>query len=135
MLTAISAAHAGAFKLQDPRAPNEVSEVTRLYIDGKLVAFIRLQDDLNSFEKIIPITDQPVSHRYALCGEMTVIDHNGARIIHHVDSEGLLLHPDGHVIIAAADDDLGDFYLIDSTEPEATRHHKGKAGVCSGPVS
>ncbi|XAO71912.1 MAG: hypothetical protein AAYR33_02990 [Acetobacteraceae bacterium] len=66
---------------------------------------------------------------------MIVIDETGARVVHHVESEGILLRPDGHVIIAAADDDLGDFFLIDASEPGATRHEKGKAGICSGPTS
>ncbi|UYH51781.1 hypothetical protein N5W20_02645 [Candidatus Kirkpatrickella diaphorinae] len=135
MLTATSAAQAGAFKLQDPRAPNEISETTRLYIDGRLAAVIHLHDGLDSYEKIIPVKDAPRAHHYALCGEMTVIDETGARVVHHVESEGILLRPDGHVIIAAADDDLGDFFLMDASEPGATRHKKGKAGICSGPIS
>lgn len=135
MLIATSAAKADAFKLQDPRAPNEISETTRLYIDGRLAAIIHLHDGRDSYEKIIRVKDAPRAHQYALCGEMIVIDNQGARVVHHVESEGTLLRPDGHVIIAAADDYLEDFYLMDASEPGATRHEKGKAKICSAPIS
>lgn len=132
---ASSAAQAGTFRLVDPRGPNEISEVTRLYIDGKLAAVIKLDENSESVEKLIATSDARIAHRYTLCGEMTVMNHEGKAEFHRIDSEGILRRPDGHVIMAAADTDLGDFYLVDTSEPGASLHHKGRAGTCSGPVS
>lgn len=67
-----SYAYAGEFTVTDGKADAEISEVSRIYLDGKLVSVIRL-DDKNQ-EKTVKVTTPMgrLDHSYTLCGEITI---------------------------------------------------------------
>ena len=130
-----SFALAESFTVTDDRAPIEVSEVSRLYIDGTLAATFRLDDKTPSLTKKIEIPLGRVKHSYALCGQITVINAEGRAETHQVSSQGTLTHPENHHLLALGDEDSTDFFLRDPNDPEVARHHPGHAEICVSPVS
>ncbi|BAT19445.1 hypothetical protein AA0311_2702 [Asaia bogorensis NBRC 16594] len=126
---------AESFTVTDDRAPIEVSEVSRLYIDGSLAATFRLDDKTPSLTKTIEIPLGRVNHDYALCGQITVINAEGRSETHQVSSQGTLHHPEGHHLLALGDENFTDFFLREPNDPEIARHHPGHADICASPVS
>ncbi|NVN05994.1 hypothetical protein HW509_10370 [Asaia spathodeae] len=126
---------AESFTVTDDRAPIEVSEISRLYIDGTLAATFRLDDKTPSLTKKIEIPLGRVNHSYALCGQITVINAEGRSETHQVSSEGTLTHPEGHHLVALGDEGFTDFFLRDPSDPSVARHHPGHAEICASPVS
>jgi len=140
LLVAITAAtwtsaRAGTFTVIDDRAADEVSEVSRLYIDGNLAATFRLGPDVATVTKRVITPDGRVNHDYALCGHITIINAHGRQETHEVSSAGTLHQPDGRVFEALGASDFTDFYLRDMTDPTAEEHHAGRAPVCAAPIT
>jgi hypothetical protein len=133
------AADAATFTVLDQKAPEEYSETTRLYIDGTLVATVRLDDATTqaSIPVSVPDTAGPHGreHEYALCGEITFRNDAGAREIHEVSGQGLLPDPDGRAFDALGARDFTLFYLADPGDPQAVRIHPGHSAFCQAPVS
>ncbi|GBR11238.1 hypothetical protein [Asaia spathodeae] len=126
---------AESFTVTDDRAPIEVSEISRLYIDGTLAATFRLDDKTPSLTKKIEIPLGRVNHSYALCGQITVINAEGRSETHQVSSEGTLTHPEGHHLVALGDEGFTDFFLRDPSDPNVARHHPGHAEICASPIT
>ncbi|MFC0501349.1 hypothetical protein [Asaia krungthepensis] len=126
---------AESFTVTDDRAPIEISEVSRLYIDGTLAATFRLDDKTPSLTKTIEIPLGRINHHYALCGQITVINPEGRAETHQVSSEGTLNRPEGHHLLALGDEGFTDFFLRDPNDPEIAKHHPGHAEICASPVS
>lgn len=119
----------GSFTVHDGRAPNEVSESSRLYINGQLAATFHL-DLAHADDTItIPIPLGRVDLPYTLCGTITVIK-NGQAETHAVSGEGILHNPDNHYYEAVGSEEFKDFFLMDENDPAATDHHNGSSSRC-----
>jgi len=128
-----STAHAGSFTIVDDRAPMEISEVTRVYIDGSLAASFTLDRNTPSVSRTVSTPNGRLNHDYALCGEITIETSDGKRETRDVSSEGTLQNPDGHTLQAIGAQDFTDFYLTDQDDPSVAHHYKGRSGVCLSP--
>nr|WP_246091442.1 hypothetical protein [Swingsia samuiensis] len=122
------------FTVIDERASEEVSEVSRLYVNGNLVATFHL--DLNKSREVkeIPLPAGRSDVDYALCGEIT-ITRNGHTETHEVSSAGQLHHPEGHVLDAVGSRNFTDFFLMDYNDSAVATHRQGRAAVCATPSS
>ena len=139
LLAPLLAARAATFTVLDQKAPEELSETTRLYIDGILIASVRL--DATNTQANIPVTVPDAAgahgreHDYALCGEITFRNSSGAREIHEVSGQGTLPDADGRAFDALGARDFTLFYLADPTDPQAVQIHPGHSAFCQAPVS
>jgi hypothetical protein len=130
---------AAEFVVLDQKAPEELSETTRLYVDGSLVATVRL--DGNTSEARIPVLVPDAggpsghTHDYALCGEIVFRNRAGAREIHQVSGQGILSNPTGHTFLALGARDFTQFYLADPNDPAAAQSRFGRSPFCQTPVS
>lgn len=126
---------AGDFTVTDGKASAEISEVSRIYIDGTLAATIRLND--KTPEKTIHVTTPAgrLEHTYTLCGEITIRTPEGRVETHEVNSDGTLHNPDHHHFYALGSDNFTEFFLQDPDDPDAAEHHPGQSSVCATPVS
>nr|WP_243429725.1 hypothetical protein [Acetobacter sacchari] len=127
----LSAAWAGEFHVVDGRAEAEISEESRLYVDGALVATFVIDADHPNVSAKITTPAGRTEHNYALCGEITIRRPDGKTETHAVDSVGHLHNPDGRVFEALGANDFTDFYLADPNDPDAADHTRGKANACS----
>ncbi|MCI1242408.1 MAG: hypothetical protein LKI99_00825 [Acetobacter fabarum] len=126
---------AGEFTVTDEKADMEISEVSRIYLDGKLVSEFRL-DDATRYKTVrIPTPLGRVDHTYTLCGEITIRTADGRAETHEVSSSGLLHNPDGHHFDALGSDGFKDFFLVDPQAPQAAERLPGRGEVCSAPIS
>ncbi|GEN62368.1 hypothetical protein [Acetobacter oeni] len=121
---------AGQFVVVDEKAPQEISEVSRLYVDGELVATFVLNGDTTRKVETIPTQAGRVEHTYALCGEITIRAPEGRTETHNVSSAGVLHNPDGHIFQALGTANFTDFYLIDPENPDVAQHHPGHGDAC-----
>ena len=130
-------ARAAEFTVLDERAPQETSEITRLYVDGALIASFEL--DHTSTGKRVPVrvsdTNTGPAHDYALCGEITFRAADGSIQVHRVSGQGTLPAPDGHVFLALGSNDFTRFFLADPTDPTAVQPRFGPSPLCEGPIS
>ena len=139
LLAAASPASAARFVVLDQKAPEELAEVTRLYIDGTLVATVTL--DATTTEARIPVSVPDNAghgghaHDYALCGQITFRNGIGGREIHEVSGQGELPDPDGRNFDALGARDFTLFYLADPTDRDAVRIQPGHSPFCQAPVS
>lgn len=135
LILTVSAARAGDFTVTDDRAPSEVSETSRLYIDGNLAATFKLDQNISTLTRHIQTPVGRVNHDYALCGEITVVNADGKQETHQVSSEGILHHPDGHALEALGAEDFTEFFLRDPDDPSIAEHRRGRAQICVAPIS
>lgn len=132
-------ARAAQFTVLDQKAPAELSEITRLYVDGGLVATVRL--DASTRAVTIPVTvpdsggPDGRQHDYVLCGEITFRDSHGATSVHEVSGAGLLHDPDGRRLEALGADDFTLFYLADAADPSEVTIGSGGSSVCQQAIS
>ncbi|MCQ8240669.1 hypothetical protein [Rhizosaccharibacter radicis] len=140
--TFATSALAASFTVRDGRADEEISETTRLYLDGNLVATFKLGPDSGEESRVVTLPDGPSSgagahrtHDYALCGEITVRNRSGMPEIHEVSSEGRLHDPGGRVLVALGARDFTTFFLADPDDPAAVEVSAGRSAVCQAPVS
>ncbi|WP_419728707.1 hypothetical protein [Lichenicola sp.] len=130
------AALATDFTVVDGRAAEEISETSRLYIDGNLVGTFRLDDRTTEIRMPITLPDGPrIAHDYVLCGEITIRNRAGAPEIHEVSGEGVLRDPRGRVFVALGARDFTLFYLADPSDPAAVETQPGHSMFCQAPVS
>lgn len=134
-LPGAASALAGEFTVTDGKAAAEISEISRIYIDGVLAATIRLDD--HTPEKTIRVTTPAgrIEHTYTLCGEITIRTPEGRVETHEVNSDGTLHNPDGHHFYALGSDNFTEFFLQDPDDLDAAEHHPGQSNVCATPVS
>ncbi|AQS84972.1 MAG: hypothetical protein ABF876_05010 [Acetobacter aceti] len=123
-------AWAAQFVVEDGKATQEVSETSRLYIDGDLVATMVLDEKTPQRRAVITVPDKP-SYTYALCGEIVVRNAEGKTETHLVTSQGTLHDPNGHVFQAMGAENFTDFYLIDPSSPTTAEHEPGRKGACT----
>ncbi|MFT8418034.1 MAG: hypothetical protein ABF636_04275 [Acetobacter sp.] len=128
-------AMAGEFTVTDEKADMEISEVSRIYLDGKLASVFRLDDSLRHKTVRIPTPQGRLDHTYTLCGEITIRTVDGRVETHEVSSSGILHNPDGHHFEALGSDGFTDFFLVDSQDPDAAERVPGRGEVCSTPIS
>jgi hypothetical protein len=130
---------AADFVVLDQKAAEELGEITRLYIDGRLIATIRL--DAATTEVRVPVSapdakGAPVPlHDYTLCGEIAFRNREGAREVHLVSGQGVLPDPAGRQFLAVGARDFTQFYLVDPTDPAAVRMQSSDPAFCQTPVS
>ncbi len=139
LLVLASAGRAADFVVLDQKATEELSETTRLYVDGTLVATVHL--DQATTEARIPVSvpdgSRPANraHDYALCGEIAFRNRDGNREVHQVSGQGVLTDPDGRTFLALGARDFTQFYLADPTDPSAVQTRYGRSPFCQTPVS
>lgn len=132
----VTPAFAGSFKVEDGCSSEEVSEVSRLYVDEHLVATFTLDHDHTSQTAHIETAMGRTNHSYALCGEITIRRHGGTGVeIHQVSGEGVLHDPDGHHLVALGARNFTEFYLADPDDPEVVERHPGHSSLCTPPTS
>lgn len=83
-------AHAGEFSVTDEKADTEISEVSRIYLDGQLVSTIKLNDMNRAKTVRVPTPTGRTEHSYTLCGEITIRTPEGRVETHEVSSDGVL---------------------------------------------
>jgi hypothetical protein len=142
MLMHPAVASAISFTVTDGRAAEEISETTRLYVDGNLVATFRLDDHTPELTHTIELPDGPAaaaganrSHDYALCGDITIRGRAGSPEIHEVSSQGRLVSPGGRRFVALGARDFTTFFLADPNDPAAVQIDAGRSTVCQAPTS
>ena len=129
-------ARATDFVVVDGRAAEEISETSRLYIDGNLVGTFRLDDRTTEIRMPITVPDGPrIAHDYVLCGEITIRNPAGAAEIHEVSGQGVLRDPQGRVFVALGARDFTLFYLAAPRDPAAVETQPGHSMFCQAPVS
>lgn len=128
-------AFAGTFTITDGKADTEISEVSRVYIDGKLAATFKLDDSTR--EKTVKISTPVgrIDHSYTLCGEITIRTPEGRVETHEVSNDGTLHHPDNRHLFALGSNNFTEFYLLDPEDPSIAEHYPTHSNVCSMPVS
>jgi len=124
-----------SFQVVDETDPQEVSEDTVLFIDGKQVAHFKL--DHNHDKSMVSVNLPAADHYdYALCGRITVLLPDGRPEQRIIDGGATLKHPDGILYRALAAEDFTIFYLADARadppNPPYDAHH---TDACSLPVS
>lgn len=126
---------AGEFTVTDEKSDMEISEVSRIYMDGKLASVFKL-DDATRHKTVRIVTPQGrLDHIYTLCGEITIRTTDGRVETHEVSSSGILHNPDGHHFDALGSDGFKDFFLLDQQAPEASERIPGRGEACSAPIS
>lgn len=128
-------AFAGEFSVTDEKADTEISEVSRIYLDGQLVSTIRLNDANRAQTVRVPTPAGRKEHSYTLCGEITIRTPEGRVETHEVSSDGVLHNPDGHRFYALGSNGFTDFYLLDPDSPETAEHRPGLSDACAAPIS
>ncbi|CUW47035.1 hypothetical protein [Novacetimonas hansenii] len=126
---------AGTFDVTDGCASDEISEVSRLYIDERLVATFQL--DPRHPERTVNV-ETPVgrvNHSYALCGEITIRLPSGKAETHEVSGEGVLHAPNGHHLVALGAKNFTEFYLDDPDDSTVVEHYPGRSSLCAAPTS
>lgn len=119
----------GSFTVHDGRAPDEISESSRLYLNGQLAATFHLDLAHANDTATIPLPLGRVDIPYNLCGTITVMQ-NGHAETRSVSGEGVLHSPDGHYYEAVGSETFKDFFLIDEDDPSAAEHHNGPSSRC-----
>ena len=134
-----SAGRAADFVVLDQKASEELSETTRLYVDGSLVATVHLDRTVSEARIPVSVPDgsKPAgkAHDYALCGEIAFRNRDGNREVHQVSGQGVLTDPAGRTFLALGARDFTQFYLADPTDPSAVQTRYGRSPFCQTPVS
>jgi hypothetical protein len=131
---------AASFDVHDNRAAREIAEATELYIDGKMVALLRLDDHQRQVSLVVTVPGHRdehgrEEHSYVLCGTITVRNAQGIPEIHEVNASGMLHDPDGHRFEALGAEDFTMFYLSDPMDPDAADSVPQRSGLCRAPIS
>ena len=124
-----------SFQVVDETDPQEVSEDTVLFIDGKQVAHFKLdhQHDKSVAEVTLPAAEH---YDYALCGRITILRPDGSSEQRIIDGGATLKKPEGILFRALAAEDFTIFYLADSrAEPPNPPYDAHHTDACSLPVS
>lgn len=124
-----------SFQVLDEKDPQEISENTVIFIEGRQVAHFTLDKEHPAIiaDITLPLAGQ---YDYALCGRITVAEPDGRQEEKVVDGGGTLKDVDGRLYRALAANDFSIFYLADAAKeqtelPKDVRH----SNACSLPVS
>jgi hypothetical protein len=124
-----------SFQVVDETDPQEISEDTVIFIDGKLMAHFILDRDHTA---IVADINLPAAghYDYALCGRITIALPDGRQEQKIVDGGATLTDVNGKLFRALAAGDFTIFYLADAKQetmepPKDARH----TNACSLPVS
>jgi hypothetical protein len=133
--TAVPFAGGVHFQVEDETDPQEVSEDTVIFLNGRLVAHFKL-DRAHNYSVADITAPAKGPYEYALCGRITVALPDGQQEQRVVDGGAVLTVVDGHVFRALAANDFSMFYLADRNAnpplpPPDARH----TDACSLPVS
>lgn len=138
-LRAAPPAHAveeGHFTVTDELAPDEVSENTDIYLDGRLLAHIHLDARTPSGAVAGQAPDPAGAHDYALCGDITVRNAAGHAETHEVNASGRLSDIDDRHFQALGAADFTFFYLADPAPDRVpTVPSRNGSPLCHPPVS
>ncbi len=118
----------------DERAPDEISEVSRLYLNGQLAATFKLNLNHNTEQATIPLPLGRMSIPYTLCGTITIMQ-NGHIETRSVSGEGILHNPNGHIYEAVSSEEFKKFFLINENDPDATEQKNGRPAICATATS
>lgn len=126
----------GHFTVTDELAPDEVSENTDIYLDGRLLAHIHLDGKTPADAVAGQAPDPAGSHEYALCGDITVRRGPGGVETHEVNASGKLSDLDDRHYQALGAADFTFFYLADPAPGRApTVPSRNRSPLCHPPVS
>ncbi len=123
------------FQVLDETAPQEISEDTVIFIDGRQVAHFVLDRTRTSAiaDVTIPAAAQ---YDYALCGRITIARPDGQQEQRVVDGGATLKNVNNRLFLALEAGDFTIYYLadakIDPQDPPKDVHH---TNACSLPVS
>lgn len=135
LASASQLALAGTFTVVDGRADNEISEISRLYVDEQLAATIRLDASAPQRAVHVETAAGRINHTYALCGEITIRTPDGRTETHEVNGGGILHHPEGRTLNALGTRNFTEFYLADPDDPSVVERQPGRSEICSVPTS
>jgi hypothetical protein len=133
-----SPALAAQWVIEDGLAPDQVSEVTEIFIDGTSVGRFDLTLASPTGRIVVELPDVPATGwvGYVLCGRTTVRLADGSLAGHVVDDSGAIENPDGRRFFAYTDHYAAFFLLEEAAEgrvPARVRTHLGAR--CPAPVS
>ena len=124
------------FTITDQLAPQEVSENTEFYLDGRLLGQLHLDGKTRAQVIDASVGDGADRHQYALCGEITVARPDGRTETHEVNSVGYISDVDGRDFQALGASDFTFFYLMDETPGRALPMPvHDRSALCHPPVS
>ncbi len=127
---------ANEFTITDQLAQQEVSENTEIYLDGKLLGQLHLDDKTRVRVIDASVVDPADRHQYALCGEITVRRPDGRTETHEVNSVGYISDVEGRDFQALGASDFTFFYLGDETPGRALPMPvRGRSALCHPPIS
>ena len=136
MVATAARAAGDRFTITDQLAPQEISETTEIYLDGKLLGRLHLDDKTRARVIDASVADPDDRHQYALCGEITVRKADGRSETHEVNSVGYISDVSGRDFQALGASDFTFFYLMDETPGRALPLPlHGRSALCHPPVS
>ncbi|WP_206338652.1 hypothetical protein [Formicincola oecophyllae] len=136
--SAFDGATGGSFTVMDERAPNELSEVSQLYVAGRLVATFRLSLNHSRERVMVAVPAGYENVPYSLCGAITVRGDDGKVTTHRITSDGLLHHPDGRDYEAFMDEEFTRYELLDPNDPDSVemdRNVRSPSRICPNDLS
>lgn len=119
--------------IKDQRSPQEISETSRLYVEGKLVATFEMNLASTILTKTIPLPEGQNHFHYDLCGEITMKTPQGKIETHAINSRGILHTPQGHTLLAVVSTDFKHFFLTDPETPSINEILPGHSDICLSP--
>ena len=136
LLTGTASAAPSRFSITDELAPQEVSENTEIYLDGKLIDQLHLDGKTRTRVVEASVANPDDRHQYALCGEITVRRPDGTTETHEVNGTGYISDLAGRDFQALGAADFTFFYLMDVTPGRALPMPlRGRSALCHPPVS
>jgi hypothetical protein len=114
-LPASAAAAEAVFRIRDRLAPDEIAEVTTVYVDDQLVRSFRLDGDAHDITVDVTVPDGAGEHHYALCGQLLLRRQDGSTRKQTFAVGGMLSDVGGREFEAFASDDFTRFYLVETT--------------------
>ncbi|MGI4976353.1 MAG: hypothetical protein ACRYG6_05350 [Janthinobacterium lividum] len=133
---AASGGHAQVrFQIRDQLDEREVDEFTTIYVNSTVVGAFHL-DGRNPDIVLDVAVPQADHYEVALCGSITIRNHDGEQETHRVNSVGEVDDVEGRVFEALGAADFTEFYLVDRTlARQPTQPRRGEGGVCTPATS
>ncbi|WP_203413318.1 hypothetical protein [Entomobacter blattae] len=126
-------AYSAEFIIKNQKAPQEISESSTVYIDGKPVAHFTLNDTTKEISKTITIPDITQSVSYDLCGRITIRNAAGQPETHEINSKGILYSPQSKTFLAIVTADFKYYYLANPEDPNGHKVLEGHSNICLSP--
>ncbi|QDH12937.1 hypothetical protein E3E12_00550 [Formicincola oecophyllae] len=125
----------GHFNVLDMQEPEQLSEDTRLYVAGHLVATFHFHEPYQTKEVRVNISKFEVNVPYTLCGVIKERDGKGHVVVYPISSDGILHHPDGRLYKTYGEKGSPDFRLLDDDDPEAATVIRSPSSACPADLS